>query len=744
MGEAGVHRRIEMIAWGVKELELMKKENADKGSADLSVEQKLAYETYAGNWMRDFSQVFVPKLVIEILGKFPSNISMKRALNKGDFFGDPVGSDGAETILTGFLRTLAVLELGEDIGKRLVTPENLGAYRADEHIDNPAGYTLHADLLIKTKKSVKKNDKTVTKEVFDRADAVDRGKQLDSIGGKGFSGTLQIEEPVLYEINRNGLALHINNSTEMVKGNFIEAVDANDESKRRILFGRGLHAIEDYFAHSNYIEVLLNIVLQDPDDFGISSDSPLRKPPKHENPFLSRNRQVIDTLFEIPVQNPSPAPKPNEKEVVKTASLRRQAITTGTFGFEDTLVSIIHVVVASYDALIHSIDRSLDELLDLAESGQDASINKLKEKKESKRRAEALDLLITGFDEAGVTIPFLVIKVRKLKDILKEKDIDIPLPDSIANLDIPVDLPDEEQVPLKTALDEVLRFLRAAKNAIMKALPKVVIDALELTKKIKALRDRIKLEVKIQIIRFLLFITSTSPERAKQIKREKLEEFAKFPGNFIKFLLDSIIPIEPGTSIESRLKKDLKDKESDGKIVPKHNPIELLPPSHSEICKDHPPSLHGSGSPFFALHTELAVEAVRHFTTLMHDAWSDKNTKVSTGSIPLPVHPVKELDDEAVKVAELSRRNLGAGETANNSSAVSMAKKHSVIPNFRQLDTGERTKKLLNAVDLYISHPLDTRFWWLSIVKNHLSQAKAPDRIANDIDLRNQTRKNRS
>ena len=57
-----------------------------------------------------------------------------------------------------------------------------------------------------------------------------------------------------------------------------------------------------------------------------------------------------------------------------------------------------------------------------------------------------------------------------------------------------------------------------------------------------------------------------------------------------------------------------------------------LPPSHSEISKDHPPHTDdiqkgydvSEGSLFFQLHHNLAVEADKHIIKKLQDTWDER------------------------------------------------------------------------------------------------------------------------
>ena len=133
-GEAGVHQGIEMEAWGTEAPE------ADgKGPDD--ERQQSAMEIYVGNWMRDYSQVFVPT-VMNNVSEIPQQV--------GSFGGETIGGEGGEALVTGLLQALAALEFGPEITSKLISGGpggTLGAYRPEEHMDNPAGMSLEGDLV---------------------------------------------------------------------------------------------------------------------------------------------------------------------------------------------------------------------------------------------------------------------------------------------------------------------------------------------------------------------------------------------------------------------------------------------------------------------------------------------------------------------------------------------------------------------------------------------------------------------
>ena len=139
MGEAGVHKKIEFTSWNISDPNMS--QNSSKTFESLSEQQQQALAIYAGNWMRDFSQVFVPVL-------FKNVTKMPRII--GDTSSPPIGPLGAESLIGSLLRAIAIQDFDVEIPNKVMTDENIGVYVPQEHIDNPAGLTLDDDLLVRT------------------------------------------------------------------------------------------------------------------------------------------------------------------------------------------------------------------------------------------------------------------------------------------------------------------------------------------------------------------------------------------------------------------------------------------------------------------------------------------------------------------------------------------------------------------------------------------------------------------
>lgn len=165
-------------------------------------------QIYFGNWLRDFSQV-VDATCLE-------NIP--------------------ETILRAIVSVLAMMEFGYATDEFDVTRERLGCYRHVEHIDNPQGYNTNA------------------KEIDPRL----RGPV----------------DPVELEFDpETGMKNYIANSghswetsADYIREQLRKSIDLGrrgregDHAARKECFihlGAALHTLEDFAAHSNYIELCL-------------------------------------------------------------------------------------------------------------------------------------------------------------------------------------------------------------------------------------------------------------------------------------------------------------------------------------------------------------------------------------------------------------------------------------------------------------------------------------------------------
>lgn len=169
-------------------------------------------QTYFGNWARDYSQ----------------------AVDVGT-----VKSVSAEAIRL-LLCVLGFMTFGYGSGEFEVTADRLGCYRPEEHIDNPKGYAEGEDA-----------------RNYDRRlrGPIDEETELSIDPETGMKNYIANER------------IGIMTSAKLVRrlfGRCIELGRKYREGGRKSdlheslrLLGTGLHCLEDFFAHSNYIELAL-------------------------------------------------------------------------------------------------------------------------------------------------------------------------------------------------------------------------------------------------------------------------------------------------------------------------------------------------------------------------------------------------------------------------------------------------------------------------------------------------------
>lgn len=168
---------------------------------------------YFGNWLRDHSQLIDPKLVrpMDAPKQFPSKISRDALTQIVDLLA-----------LKAF-NSLQNTEEGREAYR--VTTELLGVYRPSEHIDNP---TDHSEMPLDPR-------------------AIDEDFEAPIRPGDDATMVYPIESRKVYMDGPiNNLHHHI------------QRAGYSDEKTDRLRhFGEALHIVEDYFAHSNFVELSL-------------------------------------------------------------------------------------------------------------------------------------------------------------------------------------------------------------------------------------------------------------------------------------------------------------------------------------------------------------------------------------------------------------------------------------------------------------------------------------------------------
>jgi hypothetical protein len=177
-------------------------EEAALEKAGLSKDE--AHETYFGNWMRDFSQL--------------------------------LPTEGSNALRREFIKVLATGEFG-----RAPTDEELGHYLASEHVDRPNG-----------------GDSAESPDIDADHRAARRAK-LSQSQRAWFDEeqTAGFQAKIKAAATASGLPDYIERAKEHAKRQIAEAARLGRHEGGEHALGNGLHAVEDYFAHSNFVEVAL-------------------------------------------------------------------------------------------------------------------------------------------------------------------------------------------------------------------------------------------------------------------------------------------------------------------------------------------------------------------------------------------------------------------------------------------------------------------------------------------------------
>ena len=166
---------------------------------------------YFGNWLRDYSQLLDPKIV--------------RATEMPKDFPDVLSRD-ALTRIVDILSVKPFKSIRQSGGALYhVTPQVLGVYRPSEHIDNPKSMDGHAP------------------------DPRTRDQDFEPLVFEG--------DPLLDVDYDTSMKRYITRSMDYMESELRIAMAHKDSPVGLRAFGSALHVLEDFFAHSNFVELAL-------------------------------------------------------------------------------------------------------------------------------------------------------------------------------------------------------------------------------------------------------------------------------------------------------------------------------------------------------------------------------------------------------------------------------------------------------------------------------------------------------
>ncbi|MFK3798590.1 MULTISPECIES: HET-C-related protein [unclassified Pseudomonas] len=166
---------------------------------------------YFGNWLRDYSQLLDPKIVrsVDMPKDFPDVLSREA--------------------LTKIVDVLSIKHFA-DLRKAsaqdyTVTPDKLGVYRPSEHIDNPRTTNANA------------------------VDPITRDPDFEPV--------VQDGDPLLDVDYDTSMKRYIERSIAFMESELRVAIKHGLRPEGYRAFGSALHVLEDFFAHSNFVELAL-------------------------------------------------------------------------------------------------------------------------------------------------------------------------------------------------------------------------------------------------------------------------------------------------------------------------------------------------------------------------------------------------------------------------------------------------------------------------------------------------------
>jgi hypothetical protein len=634
-------------------------------------------------------------------------------------------------------------------------------------------------------------------EVVDAAGSSADADRDRDLKGSAFDGN-QVENPKLYQVSPGGMANHIYNSNESVKGRWLKAGQLGSSPLGRSEFGAGSHAVEDYFSHSNFVEVALNSYIEQALSFknknqtskAFAEKVKANNTAKFGAATVGDQHYYVDTLFD-------PKPDPSTKGKIQ-ANKQRQPVTTGSFGGDDTKVSIAHVLLPSLPKLQAAILQTVDRGFGIAAADGDSGWAKIKAQLAGTPEGSAGTTLLEGFDSAGMVAP-----VPDLQ--LKWKTF--PISPGIIGDPIMVSLPYgvdhiAQSVPITAAFATYAGVYKKAKDLIAlvnqyAAYAKKIMIPLDflvdmINEQVKQIEQMARKAIKAQVTAGLVAIVDSISGRSENDKAKAKKEgrpvdpkdpdaeFKKDVGDSLDYLHDSVEDLEAQTSIEGRLKSGDLSKMPQAKVEALVGPVTVvneektddkgkkvfrtyykavnpLPPSHSEVAKDHGPHAevdhhhdhddpdkpgNEAGSPLFSLARPLAVEAVKHCDAQMQVVWAGRpgggDKSLFGDGKTYEFQSSVGGDSKAIHDGVASEADAGAKAEAKNAKAE--GRHYLQTDKAAQIQAMPGADRLLNLVDFFISHP-DSSSWWKAIIDNQV--AKNPEPIYQSILRRNETRTKR-
>lgn len=276
-----------------------------------------------GNWERDMSQALTPGTVALLT---------------------------AEGIMP-ILNILAIKEFG-----RGLNPAEFGTYDPVEHIDNPTDLR-GSDVFNQVDPANPNHDFTnptnpdvgVTRQLQGAEGPQDKGyanvdRRYAATATKG--KVMNPQDAKAFQVDESAIPRYMNTSKKWLTGKLRQSANLGRKGEGGLgprEFSSGIHTMQDFYAHSNFCEIGINILIREGGlDIVVKDDGKDNK----KTETLSKNR-VLNTQIHANKLDGST----EEKNLVNPHSINqsgqqevREVMTTGSFNLTDTAASILEEV----------------------------------------------------------------------------------------------------------------------------------------------------------------------------------------------------------------------------------------------------------------------------------------------------------------------------------------------------------------------------------------------------------------
>lgn len=276
-----------------------------------------------GNWMRDLSQALAPGVAVSVAG--------------------------VERIVP-ILNIMSIKEFG-----RGFTAAELGTYDPVEHIDNPTDL-LASDVVQQLAPGQTGAEALANPTNPDAPRTTEEvlGEGRQAGGRTGYAGAdpryaaTQIEGPIMadgqtpaFDVDGSGIPRYMSTSKEWLKGKMRQAARAGRSGQGGLgprEFSSGIHTMQDYYAHSNFCEIGINILVREGVPMFVpaegSTETPGRPDERAGGVQQFQDAGGLDTM----VHGNDAQGNPLAANLMHNG---REVMATGSFNLTDTAASLL-------------------------------------------------------------------------------------------------------------------------------------------------------------------------------------------------------------------------------------------------------------------------------------------------------------------------------------------------------------------------------------------------------------------